>query len=46
MKAFIKQLFFDQELVDSIKASKADPAVLYTELLNGKITLREYMAAL
>lgn len=46
MKAFIKQLFFDKELVESIKASKVNPEYLYTELINGRITLQEYVAAL
>jgi hypothetical protein len=45
MKA-IKQLFFDKELVEAIKVSKADTEVLYLQLINGKITMKEYIAAI
>jgi len=45
MKAFIKQLFFDREMVEAIKVSKANKEVLYTELINGRITMQEYIAA-
>ena len=44
MKA-LKQLFFDRELVEAIKDSKADKEVLYIQLINGKITMKEYIAA-
>lgn len=46
MKAILKNLFFDKELVNHIKESKVTPEVLYIQLMNGKITLKEYMAAL
>ena len=46
MKKFLEQLVFDKELVKSIKATKAQPELLYVELLNGRITLQEYIAAL
>lgn len=45
MKSFIKQLFFDKELVSRIKQAKTNKAVLYSALLDGRITLSEYMAA-
>ncbi|HEY8970716.1 MAG TPA: hypothetical protein VIM64_16530 [Puia sp.] len=44
MKA-LKQLLFDKELVEAIKVSKANQEVLYLQLINGKITMKEYMAA-
>ena len=44
MKA-LKQLFFDKELVEAIKVSKADQEVLYLQLITGKITMKEYIAA-
>jgi len=43
MKNFIKQLSFDKDLVQVI--TKANPELLYAQLLNGKITLKEYIAA-
>ena len=46
MKSIIKQLFFDKELVGRIKKTKTNKAVLYSALLDGRITLQEYMAAL
>ncbi|MDF2191181.1 hypothetical protein [Paraflavitalea sp. CAU 1676] len=45
MKSLIKQLFFDKELVTKIKTTKTNKAVLYIALLDGRITLAEYMAA-
>ena len=44
MKSIIKQLFFDKELVNSIKSNKINKAVLYSALLDGRITLQEYIA--
>ena len=45
MKQLIKQLFFDQELVASIKIAKPTREFLYTQLISGKITMKEYIAA-
>ncbi|MBO9564737.1 MAG: hypothetical protein J7621_18305 [Niastella sp.] len=45
MKSIIKQLFFDKELVGRIKNTKTNKAVLYSALLDGRITLAEYIAA-
>ena len=44
MKALIKQLFFDKEIVEAVKVAKANKEVLYTQLIDGKITMREYIA--
>ena len=46
MKSLIKDLFFDKELVDSIRQTKIDKNILYQQLINGRITLKEYLAAL
>ncbi|WP_431209450.1 hypothetical protein ACQ86N_25165 [Puia sp. P3] len=43
MKQLIKQLFFDRELVESIKVSNQE--FLYVQLISGKITMKEYIAA-
>lgn len=45
MLTLIKDLFFDEELVNRIKAEKPNEGVLYAQLLEGRITLREYIAA-
>ncbi len=45
MKQFIKQLFFDQELVNSMKQMRPDHELLYVQLMSGKITMKEYIAA-
>ncbi|MDO6430781.1 hypothetical protein Q4E93_09285 [Flavitalea sp. BT771] len=44
MKSLIKQLFFDREMVEAMKIAKTDREVLYTQLINGKITMKEYIA--
>jgi len=46
MTSIIKALFFDKELVNKIKEAKPDSNFLYTQLISGKITMREYAAAL
>ncbi|MBS1664727.1 MAG: hypothetical protein JST68_27020 [Bacteroidetes bacterium] len=45
MKQLIKQLFFDRELVESIKIAQPSRELLYTELISGRITMKEYIAA-
>ena len=45
MKALIQQLFFDKEIVDAIKASKSGREMLYIQLMSGRITMKEYVAA-
>jgi hypothetical protein len=44
MKALIKVLFFDREVVENAKAANASRELLYTQLISGKITLKEYVA--
>jgi hypothetical protein len=44
MKALIKVLFFDREVVENAKAANPNPELLYTQLISGKITLKEYVA--
>jgi len=45
MTSIIKKLLFDKELVEQIKKSNPDKNFLYTQLISGKITLQEYIAA-
>ncbi len=45
MKALIKQLFFDKEMVDAIKLAKTGREMLYIQLMSGRITMKEYIAA-
>jgi len=45
MKTIIKDLFFDRELIETIKTTKVSKEQLYFHLMSGKITLREYLAA-
>ncbi len=45
MKSFIKDLMFDSELVDNLRKAKVDNNILYQQLISGKITLKEYLAA-
>lgn len=44
MLTLIKQLFFDREVVKAAKIAKANKEVLYARLIDGKITLKEYIA--
>ena len=43
MKQLIKQLFFDPAVVEAIKVSNKE--YLYIQLMSGKITMKEYIAA-
>ncbi|HWK06966.1 MAG TPA: hypothetical protein VNS58_25200 [Puia sp.] len=43
MKAILKNLAFDKELVRQIKEQNVTSEVLYIQLMSGKITLKEYM---
>ena len=45
MKALIKALFFDKELVHAFKKAKIEKAHLYNLLFSGKITIKEYLQA-
>ena len=44
MKAILKNLAFDKELVKQIKEQNVNAEFLYIQLISGKITLKEYMA--
>ena len=46
MKSIIKDLFFDKELVNRIRENKVNSELLYAQLMNGRITMQEYIAAL
>lgn len=43
MKSFIKALFFDRELVRTIKETNVERAHVYNLLFTGKITMKEYL---
>jgi hypothetical protein len=45
MKQLLKALFFDREMVAVIKAAKPSKEKLYAELISGRITMKEYIAA-
>ena len=45
MNKLIKQLFFDKEVVELIKIAKPTREFLYAQLISGKITMKEYIAA-
>jgi len=45
MKQLINQLFFDRELVESMKVAQTHRELLYIQLISGKITMQEYIAA-
>ncbi len=45
MTTIIKELIFDKELVSLLKSEKADSHQLYQQLIHGRITLQEYLAA-
>jgi len=44
MKSLIKHLFFDREMVEAVKTVKANKEILYSQLIDGKITMKEYIA--
>lgn len=43
METMIKELSFDNEMVKKLENQKVDIDVLYVYLMNGKITLKEYL---
>ena len=45
MKSLIQDLFFDKEMVQEIKKTSIQNEWLYTLLIAGKITLKEYLNA-
>ena len=46
IRKVISALWFDNELVDSLKEQKVSENILYTYLISGKISLREYLKLL
>jgi hypothetical protein len=45
MRSIIKTIFFDKELVATLKEEKTDKGQLYNYLIAGRITLKEYLQA-
>ena len=43
METMIKDLYFDKEMVSTLEKKKVDIDILYVYLMNGKITLQEYL---
>ncbi|MBN8860232.1 MAG: hypothetical protein J0H29_17695 [Sphingobacteriales bacterium] len=43
METMIKELNFDKEMVSKLENQKVDIDVLYVYLMNGKITMKEYL---
>ena len=43
METIIKELNFDKEMINKLEKEKVDIDVLYVYLMNGKITMKEYL---
>lgn len=43
METIIKELSFDEEMVNKLESKKVDLDVLYVYLMEGKITMKEYL---
>lgn len=43
MKAIINELFFDKQLVNTVKTEKPNTDLLYNLLMSGRITMKEYL---
>jgi hypothetical protein len=43
METMINDLNFDKEMVSALEKKKVDIDILYVYLMNGKITLQEYL---
>lgn len=41
----IKNLIFDREVVSKLRQAKMTKEMLYNHLINGRITMQEYLAA-
>lgn len=46
IRQVISTLWFDNEVVDSLKEQKVSENILYTYLISGKISLGEYLKLL
>jgi len=45
MMSLLKELMFDKYLVKRMRNEKVNPGILYQQLVSGKITLQEFLAA-
>ncbi|MEO6721020.1 MAG: hypothetical protein ABIN67_11645 [Ferruginibacter sp.] len=45
MKSYIKELFFDKEVVTIIKNANVNKEQMYNLLFSGRITMEEYLNA-
>ncbi len=45
MKSLFSNLFYDKDLVNQMREEQVKEGVLYNQLISGKITLKEYLAA-
>ncbi|HEX5025518.1 MAG TPA: hypothetical protein VFV68_09605 [Agriterribacter sp.] len=43
METVINNLYFDKEMVSVLEKEKVDLDILYVYLMNGKITMQEYL---
>ncbi len=43
METMINDLYFDKKMVSMLEEKKVDLDILYVYLMNGKITLQEYL---
>ncbi|HRN55241.1 MAG TPA: hypothetical protein PLL71_02250 [Agriterribacter sp.] len=43
METMINDLYFDREMVSNLEKEKIDLDILYVYLMNGKITMQEYL---
>ncbi|MFT3946304.1 MAG: hypothetical protein QM763_04955 [Agriterribacter sp.] len=43
METIIKDLSFDEEMINKLESRKIDLDVLYVYLMEGKITMKEYL---
>lgn len=43
METLIKDLYFDAKMVNTLEKKKVDLDVLYVYLMNGRITMQEYL---
>lgn len=43
METIINELYFDPKVVNTLEEKKVDLDILYVYLMNGKITMQEYL---
>ena len=44
IRRIITALWFDNEIVDALKEQNVSKDILYTHLISGKISLKEYLS--